>query len=276
MTTTEQNPDYISALTRWRQEKDSALRAPDGWLTLIGLHWLEEGVNTVGSDADADVPLEVAGIPERLGTLVLEDGAVTLHVEADVVVNVDGAPTREARLRDSSMPGGPSMVRIGSVTFFIIERNGTYAVRARDSEHPARHSFEGRRWFDVDPAYIVTGVFIPHETARTLNIVHSSGMTMPIANPGRVEFLLGGQTYALEAFEASDTELWFSFKDATSGTSTYGAGRFLYAPLGADASVHMDFNKAYHPPCAFTEFATCPLPPKGNIIPVEIRAGEKL
>lgn len=276
MTVTEQ-ADYLAELDRWRQEKETVLSAPDGWLSLVGLHWLNDGVNTIGADEDSDVSLPVNSIPHHLGIIELAGNHITLRTEADVTVTVDGVETREASLRDDSSTGGkPSQVQIGSVTFFIIERGGNYAVRVRDSENPARLTFEGRRWFPVDQRTNVTGVYVPHETPRTLQIVTSAGNAQPMVNPGKVEFTLNGQSFALEAFEAAGNQVWFVFKDATSGRSTYGAGRFLYAPLTADGAVHLDFNKAYHPPCAFTPFAACPLPPKGNVLPVEILAGERL
>jgi uncharacterized protein len=276
MSITADDAGYLTDLERWRREKDSSLRAPDGWLSLIGLHWLNEGINTVGADESADVPLPVDGIPPRLGTITLTNGALSLHVDAWTHVTVDGVETREAVLRDSSAGGAPSMVRIGSITLFVIERGGSFAVRVRDSNNPAIGAFEGRRWYPPNPSYVTTGVLIPHEGAQTLNIVHSSGNTVAVGNPGRVEFTLDGETYAFEAFDAGADQVWFAFRDATNGKTTYGAGRFLYAPLGADASVHLDFNKAYHPPCAFTHFATCPLPPRQNVLPIEVRAGERL
>jgi uncharacterized protein (DUF1684 family) len=272
---TEQS-DYIAELGRWRQEKDTILSAPDGWLSLVGLSWLNDGLNTVGAAAESDVQLEGANIPAQLGTLVLAEGRVTLHIDSDVPVTVDGVQAREAVLRSDTDPAGASQVRLGTVTFFLIERSGSYAIRVRDSENPARLSFEGRRWFPVDPAAVVKGVFRPHEAPRKLEIVTSAGNMQVMTNPGIVEFSLNGETHTLEAFEASGDQIWFVFKDATSGHSTYGAGRFLYASVAADSAVVLDFNRAYHPPCAFTHFAACPLAPKGNTLPVEVLAGERL
>ena len=275
MTVTEQS-DYIVELDRWRREKDIILSAPDGWLSLVGLWWLNDGSNTVGASDNSDVQLEGTNIPAQLGMLELSDGRVTLHVEADVPVAVDGVHTREAVLRPDTDPEGASQVNLGTVTFFVIERSGSYAIRVRDSENPARLSFEGRRWFPVDSTAVVTGIFQPHETPRTLEIVTSAGNTQVMTNPGSVEFALNGQMHRLEAFDASGDQIWFVFKDATSGRSTYGAGRFLYASLSADGAVVLDFNRAYHPPCAFTHFAACPLGPKGNTLSVEVLAGERL
>lgn len=275
MTVTEQS-DYIAELDRWRREKDTILSAPDGWLSLVGLSWLNDGINTIGASDDSDMQLEGPNIPARLGTLELIDGRVTLRIDSGVPVTIDGAQTREAVLRPDTDPKGASQVKLGTVSFFVIERSGSYAIRIRDSENPARLSFEGRRWFPVDSTAVVSGVFHPHEAPRKLEIVTSAGNIQVMTNPGFVEFALNGQTHRLEAFEASGDQIWFVFKDATSGRSTYGAGRFLYASLSADSTVVLDFNRAYHPPCAFTHFAACPLAPKGNTLPVEVLAGERL
>lgn len=275
MIVTEQS-DYIAELERWRQEKDAILSAPDGWLSLVGLSWLNNGLNTVGASDGADVQLEGAGIPAQLGTLELADGHVILRLDSDIPVTVDGVLTRKAVLRTDTDPQGASQVKLGTVTFFLIERSGSYAIRIRDSENPARLSFEGRRWFPADSGAVVNGIFHPHESPRKLEIVTSAGNTQVMTNPGFAEFTLKDQVHRLEAFEASVDQIWFVFKDATSGRSTYGAGRFLYATLSSDGSVVLDFNRAYHPPCAFTHFAACPLAPRDNTLPIEVLAGERL
>jgi len=267
---------YIAEINQWQQTMDDRLRKEDGWLTLIGLHWLHEGINTIGSNPTSDIPLPADKAPAYLGTITLTDGQATLQVAADVAVMVDGNRTSTALLRDDTAVGGPSQVSISSLTFFVIQRGDDYAVRVRDANNPARLAFTGRKWFPIDPQYRVNAIFVPYPAPHTLQIVNFVGQTVPMNSPGQVEFVLHGQRLSLEAFSAADNQLWFVFKDVTSGSSTYGAGRFLYAPLSADNTVSLDFNKAYHPPCAFTPYATCPLPPKGNVLPVPIRAGEHL
>lgn len=275
MINTSTSTTYEAGIADWRQLVEDRLRAEDGWLSLIGLYWLHPGSNSIGANPAADLVLEAAGIPDELGVIDFADGQVTLRVTADVPVTVDGAAVTEALLRDDHAEGGPSKVQIGSVSFFIIKRGDEYGVRLRDSQNPARLDFAGRNWFPIQPEYQVEGRFIRHNEPRTLQVVTSTGHLNPMSNPGRVEFSLQGQTLSLEAFAAGDNEIWFVFKDATSGKSTYGAGRFMYAPLSADDTVIMDFNKAYHPPCAFTPFATCPRPLKDNVLSIAIEAGEK-
>lgn len=267
---------YASEIARWRQKMDDGLRSDDGWLTLIGLSWLHEGVNTIGTNSNSDILLPSDSVPAFLGTIEFKDGQAVFHAAADVAITVDGLQTRTALLRDDSAKDGPSLVRCGSVTFFVIKRDGLYGIRARDTNNPAREAFTGRKWFPIDTQYRLAGKFIPRESPRILQIVTSTGHLNAMTNPGRVEFVLHGQTLNLEAFASNENEIWFVFKDATSGRSTYGAGRFLYAPLGTDGTVILDFNKSYHPPCSFTPYATCPRPPKENILPVEVAAGEHL
>lgn len=265
---------YISEVSQWRQMTDDRLRSESGWLTLVGLYWLHEGENTIGAASDIVLPL--TGAPAQIGNIMFKDGQATLHISADVPVTVDGESVSTALLRDDTTEGGPSLVNIGSITFFVIRRGDEYGIRVRDTHNPARLAFTGRKWFPVDPHYRVQGTFIPHTPSRTLQITNSVGQTVPIDNPGRVEFVLQGHMLSLEAFSGGENEVWFVFRDGTSGSSTYGAGRFLYAPVSAEQTVLLDFNKAYHPPCAFTPFATCPLPPRENILALDIMAGEHL
>lgn len=264
---------YAAEISQWRQMMDERLRAEDGWLALIGLHWLHEGPNTIGSNADCDIPLPNA--PGLIGVIDFQDGQATITAADDITLTIDGEQARTASLRDDTAKGGPTRVSIGSITFFVIKRGDHYGIRARDTNNPDRQNFTGRQWFPVDASFRVTGRLLPHTPARALQVINSVGLIEAISNPGRVEFDLHGQTLSLEAFAANERELWFVFKDRTSGQSTYGAGRFLYAPLAEDGAVSLDFNKAYHPPCAFTPYATCPRPPRENVLPVEIPVGER-
>jgi uncharacterized protein len=267
---------YETEIGHWRQMMDDKLRAEDGWLSLTGLYWLHPGDNTVGVNPTADIVLPSGQTPDDLGLIELANDQIILRVTAAVPVTVDGEPRMTAVLRHDHEAGGPSRVQIGSITFFIIQRGSEYGVRVRDMNNPARLEFRGRNWFPLDQDYRVEGKFVPHEEARVLQVVTSSGHINPITNHGTVEFVLHNQHLSLQAFAAGENEVWLVFKDNTSGKSTYGGGRFLYAPLTEEGIVKLDFNKAYHPPCAYTPFATCPLPPKENWLPLDIPAGERL
>jgi hypothetical protein len=271
MDTTESHETYLKEITAWQERLEAALRSENGWLTLTGLYWLEEGENTVGSVDDNAVILPRGA--EHLGVITVVGDQLTLRVDSDDVT-LDGQPVREGVLRVGSDSAEPAYVRVETVTFFVLERGGRYAVRVRDSQHPARAEFAGRNWFPINADYKVTAAFTPHEAARTLKIVNSVGQNVEMGNPGYVDFRLEGQDIRLEAFEGGEGQLWFIFRDGTSGKLSYGAGRFMYAPLHADNTVMLDFNKAYHPPCAFTEFATCPFPPRENMLTLAIPVGE--
>jgi uncharacterized protein len=265
---------YENDVLAWREQAEQNLRKEDGWLTVVGLHWLSEGQNTVGSDPTADVTLP-ASVPPQLGVIDFAQNQATLRVSADVTVLVDGEAVREAALRDDHADAGPSLVQIGSVTFFVIRRGDQYGVRVRDSESVARRTFGGRHWFDIDPSYHVQARFVAHPSGRMMQNENTVGIITEMENPGYVEFDLQGQTLRLEAFDAGEDRLWFVFKDDTAGRQTYKGGRFLYAQRAADGTVDLDFNRAYHPPCVFTDYATCPLPPKENVLPLAILAGER-
>jgi uncharacterized protein len=268
------NSTYVAEIEQWRQVMDHSLRSEDGWLSLVGLHWLKPGLNTLGSADSADVPLP-ASRPAELGTIEWADDQFALRITAPTAVMVDDKPVvGAATLRDDAVDGGASIVRLGTVSFFVIRRGDEFAVRVRDTDNPDRQAFTGRKWFPLDSTYRVPGKLIPHAVPRTVQVINSAGQIAPMKNPAQVEFVLNGQTLHLEAFSASGDSLWFVFKDATSGQSTYGAGRFMYASPQADGSIMLDFNRSYHPPCAYTPYATCPHPLPENILPVLILAGE--
>ncbi len=267
--------DYQAAILTWRREKDESLTAEEGWLSLIGLFWLREGLNTLGGDPRSDVLLTRGCAADHLGTLTLRAGVVRLAVGARQPVTVDGRPVTAATLRDDTMPGGPTVVRVGTVSFFVIRRGDLYGIRARDSANPARAAFKGRSWFPINPAMRVPATYQAYETPRLFEVATAAGITESLKNIGRADFEIDGRPLSLQAFE-SGSDLWFILRDSTSAKTTYGGGRFLYARLDADGlPLTLDFNKTCFPPCAFTPYATCPLSPPENVLPVAIEAGER-
>ena len=264
---------YETEIQAWRQSMDEKLRAETGWLTLTGLYWLHEGHNTLGSDPTCDVVLPDSA-PKQLGLIEFQNQRATLYVTTNAEVTVDGVVANTSVLHDDTYAEGASRVEIGSINFFIIKRSDQYAVRVRDRNNPARQSFTGRIWFPINPDYLITATFTPHSELKTLQIVNIVGLLEPMGNPGYVDFTLDGHQIRLEAFDGDDDQLWFVIRDAS--PLTYKGGRFLYAPINPDSTATLDFNKAYNPPCVFTPYATCPLPPKQNILSLPIEVGEKL
>lgn len=273
------DPAYAAQIGTARALREARLASENGWLTLVALHWLVPGENAVGSDPALPVSLTAPGIPPRACAFVLgPDGAVTLRAEAGAPVAVNGAPPTGAPLV-TDRGGKPDVVTVGRVKLTVIERGGALAVRARDPESPRRASFDGLDYFPVDPSLRLEARFEPYEAPREVETPSAQGPPQKALAPGLVRFTLGGAERTLEPTveSAGDETLFFVFSDETAGTESYGAGRFLYAdrPKPGETKVLLDFNLAQNPPCAFTPYATCPLPLPSNVLPVRIAAGEK-
>jgi uncharacterized protein len=249
---------FADEIAAWRQKREASMKAETGWTTVTGLHWLHEGANSFGKDRAAEI--ELADGPARAGTFELRSGKVT--------VTMDGKPRAVAA--DSA-----EFVQNGRLRLFVIKRGDKMGIRVRDPESPYRKNFHGIENFPASEAYRVTARFVAEP--RKIPILNVLNQTEPSECPGYVEFTLHGRRHKLyPIIEApGDKELFYIFRDQTAGKETYGAGRFLYSDLPKDGKVVLDFNKAYNPPCAFTPFATCPLPPKENRLAVRIEAGEK-
>ncbi len=272
------DPAYRAEIETWRAARVAALTAPDGWLSLSGLYWLKPGANRFGSDPGNEIVLPGAGSPAVAGVIDLRpDGAAVLEPGSGAAVTVGGSAAGTRALR-SDRDGNPDVVALGTYRFYVIDRAGTLGVRVKNIASPARLHFKGIECFPLDPAYRVTGTFQPYAVPREVKVATHQGPSQTMLAPGLVRFSLGGQALALEPFISSpgDRTFFFVFRDATSDRETYGAGRFLDAdaPPPGEHTVVLDFNKATNPPCAFTPFATCPLPPPGNELPVRIAAGE--
>ena len=270
------DPGFLSTESAWREKRHARLTSESGWLTLVGLHWLSPGENVMGGDPQVAVPLPEGKAPKRAGVLVLQDGVVTLHPVPDAGLLIGGKPAGEQVLRDDTQEN-TSIVTLGDLSFLVIKRGERVGIRVRDKNSPVRTGFKGIDYYPADPKYRVTATFHPYDQPHTVDIPNVLGTTEPMEVRGNVTFTIDGQEHSLEPVvdDPSDPQLWFIFKDATSGKETYGGGRFLYAEMPKDGQVLIDFNQAYNPPCAFTPYATCPLPPKKNWLPVRIEAGEK-
>lgn len=259
----------------WRQERLTGLKNENGWLTLVGLFWLDEGENRFGSDPGGKVVLPQGKAPAVAGTLVRHGDAVTVRVAPGAKVVHDGQPVTELALQ-SDAKGKPTMLEMGTLSFFVIQRGDRVGVRVKDKESPTLASFRGLDYFPVDPSWRVEARFEPYKPAKSFPVPNILGMVEDTPSPGAVVFERDGKTYRLDAFEESDKgDLFLVFGDPTNGHETYGAGRFLVTEVPKDGKVVVDFNKSYNPPCAFTAFATCPLPLPQNRLPLRVEAGEK-
>jgi len=275
----EQKPPHPSEqdFVKWRDQRAARLRSEDGWLSLVGLHWLKEGANRVGSATTNDIVLH-AQTPPALGTVVLQGKTVTLQPDPAAGLMIGGKPVTAATpLLPDTDDKGPTVVQVGSVRFNVIERNGKYGLRVKDAAAPSRANFKGLDYFPFDPNWVVEARFEPFNPPRRVAITNVLGMTSEETAPGMLAFSVAGKQYRLEPIlEQGETDYFIIFKDETSGKETYPAARYVYAhPPGADGRTVIDFNRAYNPPCAFTPFATCPLPPPQNRMQVRVEAGEK-
>lgn len=249
--------DYARELRQWQIAREEKLKAPSGWLSLAGLFWLAEGPNKVGSDPQSDVVLPKSA-PKHAGVLVRTGETA------------EWKPTNgpSVKLDEKSDP-----VSIGSTTLAVIVRSGKVGARLKDPNAETRTHFAGLKWYPPAPKYHFQAKWVPYEKGRTIPIVNILGMTTQEPAPGYIEFAIDGKQYQLEPI-VEDDQLFFIFKDQTSTSTTYGAGRYIYTAMPSNGVVDIDFNKAYNPPCAFTAFATCPLPPRQNVLKVAIPAGE--
>lgn len=233
----------------WRAKYEAGLKAPDGWLSVAGLSWLKEGANTLDLPADAS---------QRSISLRLDHGKVFYQ----------GHPLKTDEAEH------PDELKFGAVTLTIIERLDKFGVRLRDPNAETRRDFKGCSWYPASDAWRIQAKWVTYPKPKMISITNILGMTDQEASPGYAEFTLQGKTIRLEPV-IDDGDLFFMFRDATSAKTTYGAGRFLYAAKPKGDTVELDFNKAHNPPCAFTAYATCPLPPRQNIFASAIEAGEK-
>jgi uncharacterized protein len=263
---------YQTEIESWHRRMEESLRADRGWLTLAGLFWLNEGPNRFGTSPDNEIVLPGESAAAHAGSLVFQAGTATLHAEASAGVAVNGQPTTTALLR-SDADAAPDLVTIGDLTMLVIQRGQRHAIRLWDRRSPARAAFTGRRWYPVREAYRIAARFVPHDPPRSLPVPNILGETEQRHSPGYAVFALDGHEQRLDAVIEGD-ELFFIFRDQTAGDTTYPAGRFLKAAFPQKAMITLDFNRAYSPPCAFTAFATCPLPPPRNHLPLRIEAGE--
>jgi len=267
---------HRAEVERWRAQRMERLRRDDGWLTLVGLSWLAPGDNSFGSDPAGRVVFPEGTAPAHLGSFNLEGETVRLRVGPGAQVTHEGRPVTEMVVQPDTA-GSPTVLQHGSLRFHVIRRGDRFGVRVKDSQSPALRAFTGIDAFPIDPAWRVSARFEPYVPARKISVPNVLGDPTTETSPGALVFEVAGRTLRLEPVaEEGSEELFVIFGDGTNGHETYGGGRFLYAAQpDAQGRVVLDFNRAYNPPCVFTPYATCPLPPPQNKLAERIEAGEK-
>lgn len=269
--TTQEN----ARIAGWRAERLASLTGETGWLTPIALYWLKEGENSFGRSADRAFALDDAVLAPDTGAFVLSQGQVRYVAHASRAMTHLGKPVTQLDLKPDS-DENPTELIAGTLHFMLIDRAGHLGIRVRDSVSPNRSQFKGLQYFPVRTDWRIRARFERYQPAHRIPIVNILGMEEQMTSPGAIVFERDGRTWRLDAIlEApGDKQLFVMFSDATSGKETYGAGRFLYVDLPRQGHVDVDFNEAYNPPCAFTDFATCPLPPQQNRLALAVDAGE--
>jgi len=267
---------YAREIDQWHQERWKELNDESGWLTLIGLYWLKEGRNTVGIGPGNDIILPEEKMPLNLGAFILTNGVVKFETAPMASFFVDGQPISSVQLKTDA-DDKPTVITHGSMSFQIIKRGDKLALRAKDSQSPDRLNFKGTEFYPADLKWRLDAQFEPYNPPKAMPITNVLGMESAESSPGAVKFVVNGKEYRLDAItEKGEPRLFMIISDMTSGKDTYPAGRYLYVdPPDASGHLIIDFNKAYSPPCAFTKFATCPLPPRQNRLPFAVEAGEK-
>ncbi len=275
--------EWLQSLDAWRTQRAKQISAPDGWLSLAGLEWLKPGFNSIGADPGNSIQIHATDAPPRVGLLTVNGDIVQLLAPSGgfpAGLTTKGSPAREGALDTSNEH--PTVIAFKGLELVVLKRGDRYVLRIKDANAPARTGFQGLHWYAPNPAYRVQARYIPFHPPQVEQIATVIGTTLNMTAPGVVEFLLNGKVYLLEpVFDGGDkNHFFFILRDKTSQTTTYGGGRFLTTGLpdnGIAKPGHLtiDFNRLYNPPCAYTSYATCPLPPEKNRLSVAIEAGEQ-
>lgn len=267
-----ENPAYRQDYAKWRKAVDDSRR--QNWLTLVGLFWLHDGENRVGSDVKDDVPLPSGKAPAQVGTISFHNGKAVFNALSTANVTNNGKPVYSVELQPDTTEK-PTVLQIGDLHMHMIQRGNRYGIRVKDTNSTEARNFKGTDFYPLSDDYLVQATFIPYDKHRQVAVPTVLGTDATMDSPGELEFTLNGRRMRIQAYTEGSPELSLIIKDTTSGKTTYPAGRFIDTEAPKDGRVLIDFNRAYDPPCAFTAYATCPLPPRENVLPVAVEAGEK-
>jgi hypothetical protein len=268
------DPAYAKSVTDWRAKAEKSLRADNGWLTLAGRFVLKPGENTFGNGPGNDIVFPKGVGSPGMGSVFVENGRVWVKMVEGLKMRKEGI---DYTVRDMGTSAEKrDWVSVGRVAFHFIERDGKFIMRLADNDSEVRRRFGGRVWYEVNDRYRVPAKFVPYEPGRKISIVNVLDEVSDEPVAGYVEFEIDGRPYRVDALD-DEGGLFIIFSDATAGDTTYKPGRFLFIEEKPEANKRflLDLNRAYNPPCAFSEFTTCPLPPRQNVLKVRVEAGEK-
>jgi uncharacterized protein (DUF1684 family) len=267
---------YVDEIEGWHKRRVDRLTSKTGWLSIVGLYWLKEGENTFGGDPTNSIKFPKEKSPDFIGSIYLENGSIRSEINEGMRVLFEGNPVESIEMKPD-VSGKPTVLSLDSLSWYIIKRGERFAVRLRDSENKNIQNFSGIEIYSIDTLWRVEARLEPYNPPKILDVPNITGIISEEQSPGALVFNIDGKEYRLDPLgRPGGKSLFVIFADQTNGDETYGAGRFVYAAMpGEDGKTVLDFNKAYNPPCAFTRFATCPLPPKQNVLPIKVTAGEK-
>lgn len=268
-----QSEPWEQELNQWKTERVSSLKKPHGWLSLIGMEWLHQGENSIGSAEDNSIKLPHG--PAHLGSFYLNKENISFKPSTDSTIRVNDKKVSEQIPVKMDSSGDPTVFKVDSFLFYVIER-GKPALRIKDSKAQTRTNFKGIDYFPATDKFRISAEFIPYQPAKELEIINVLGLLSKDKALGKLKFMIDSKPYQLDVMDGGKEDFYIIFADRTSGRTTYGPGRFLYVQKPKTGNLTtIDFNKAYNPPCAFTDYSTCPLPPPQNRLRVFIEAGEK-
>ncbi|HOJ07863.1 MAG: DUF1684 domain-containing protein [Ignavibacteriota bacterium] len=272
----EADPNYVKEISEWDSKRASRLKADDGWLNLIGRFWLKPGENTFGTSKDNDIVIESSKLPEHIGSFLFIDTIVTFKANDGINVLYNNNPVKEIIMVDDQKKD-MTVLQIGSIKFNLIIRDTLYGIRARDLNSELVKNFNGIERFPIDQSWDIKAKFEAYIPPKEIMVPNVLGQIDKENSPGAVVFDRDGKTYRIDVVDEGGDKLFLIFADQTSGDETYGGGRFMYVNKpDSTGIINLDFNKAYNPPCVFTKYATCPLPPLQNYLKLRIEAGEKI
>jgi uncharacterized protein (DUF1684 family) len=258
----------------WREKRDIEMRAPTSWLNIAGLFWLKEGANRFGTSEENPIKLPKGSAPPFAGRFLLDNGSVTVSAEHGTELKIDGKIVFNYKL-EGDATGKPDVVELNDLRMWVIERFDRLAIRLRDLNHLPFKNYTGLDFFPPEKKYKFEGEFHPFAELNKVEVGTVIGENTEMNSPGYVTFNINGEIHRLDAFSGKPKTLFFIFGDETNGKETYEASRFMDARILENGKVDLNFNRAYNPPCAYTPYATCPLPPPQNQLKIAILAGEK-
>jgi hypothetical protein len=270
------DPNYVKEINEWDAKRVTRLKADDGWLNLVGRFWLKQGESTFGTSKDNDIVVESSKLPAHIGSFFFADTVVTFKAKEGVEVLLDGKPVNEIVLVDDQKKD-ITVLQIGSIKFNLIIRDTLYGIRFRDLNSDLVKNFKGVERFPIDESWKITAKFEAYNPVKEIDVPNVLGQISKEKCPGAVVFKRDGKMHRIDAVDEGGDRLFLIIADQTSGEETYGGGRFMYVNKpDSTGTILLDFNKAYNPPCVFTKYATCPLPPLQNYLKLKIEAGEKV